>query len=169
MADNISMLEGGDKIGIFNDFFWVDSVKKIKGKIRIKLKTNDPQILESHIDFFSEDNSIFYITRIVDCVIKKKNILYDNEIYQIINEYYETSFKSTNNITRNKIYELKRNHENLDMENLRTIIQEENGRTIFYNYKKISSDDIELNPIDSFENYGKSGTTKIKFRFKEKP
>lgn len=167
--DNLTMLEPGDKVEIFDDYFTIDSTRKIKGKIRINLYTKDPDIIEAYILFFSTEKSIFYITRVVDCIIKKKNIIYDGEIYQIIKEYYENDFNSSKNILRNKIYELIKNNCEHSPDNIVKIIEYENGKTIFFGHKQIMEEDVRINPTENFEKNIYNIPKKIKFKFKEKP
>ena len=169
MNENISMLEKGDKIEIFGDYFKVGETHKKKGKLVIDLMTEDPDIIESYIEYFSPERSVLNIARNVKFQMKRKNVLYNGSVYQIIKEHYETSVKkSEEGISRKRVYEIRKNKEPMNRKISRKIIFDEKGKAIFYNDMVIYNDDIILNPEEDLMDSFDKGSKKIHFKFKEK-
>lgn len=164
--NNWQILKEGDKIGIFQDFFFIDSFENCKGFRKIKLKTNDPDIFLAEIHYYNENEIYFKIKRKIDIKIQGKGFTYNNNKYQIINEKKTEIFRD-GNWNLQTVLSLNKLNSGKEINQKIKVIKNEMNDFILYDYEKIEINKMIFNPIEKFTKDEEPIVKRIKIKFKE--
>ena len=165
---NETNFDEGEKIQVFDDFYFVGKISKQEGIGRIDLRTKDPEIFEAFIEFRNEKINLF-TKRKIDSDIRNSGFTYHGNTYQIVKQYWENEYIEGNWI-RQRIHEVKLIGKRGVQEKVeRKIIEDERGNYVFYNWEEITEDNIDFEPEENLSDKQEGYSRKFQIKFRDQP